>query len=158
VKIRSIAALTVLTLLLTMAIAGPAFAEDVSEVDFDFVPASLTVSAGATVTWTNNGASPHTSTSDSGAWDSGTMDPGDTFSHTFSSAGTFPYHCDFHEAQGMVGTITVEAQGGTTTAPGGGTTLPATGSDSSTGMFLWLGLLFLLSGGFALYLLRRRRA
>ena len=54
-------------------------------------------------------------------------------------------------------TVTVTSGGGTT-EPGPSGTLPATGSDSSTGMFVWLGLMFLFTGGAALYLLRRRRA
>ncbi len=77
----------------------------------DFFSAQVdTVAVGGTVTWTNSGSNPHTSTSDSNIWDSGTVSPGERFSHTFTEAGTFPYHCTFHGAPngvGMAGTIVV---------------------------------------------------
>src|SRR5881628_2453112 len=116
-----------LALLLAVVIGGPASAAtaSVSEVDFDFVPATVTIDVGDTVVWTNNADDPHTSTSDSGLWDSGSMNPGATFSHTFNSTGTFPYHCTFHESLGMVGTVIVQSGGG---GGGGGTTLPSTGA------------------------------
>ena len=89
---------------------GPASAatHGVSEVDFNFVPATVTIGVGDTVTWTNNATDPHTSTSDTGIWDSGSMSPGATFSHTFNSAGSFAYHCTFHQSLGMVGTVIVQ--------------------------------------------------
>jgi len=66
----------------------------------------LAVAAGTTVTWTNNDSIPHTSTSNSGAWNSGTIEPGSSFSAVLSTKGTFPYHCTIHP--GMMGTITVQ--------------------------------------------------
>ena len=65
----------------------------------------LNVMAGAEVTWTNNDSIPHTVTSDTGEFDSNTLEPGQTFSHTFDNAGTFPYHCQIHPT--MSGTIQV---------------------------------------------------
>jgi plastocyanin len=42
-------------------------------------------------------AVPHTVTSDDGTtFDSGTIPVGGTFRHTFTRAGTFPYHCNYH--------------------------------------------------------------
>ncbi|MGQ0815452.1 MAG: carboxypeptidase regulatory-like domain-containing protein [Gemmatimonadota bacterium] len=75
-----------------------------------FQPRDITVSVGATVTWTNRGISQHTVTSDTGIWDSGARNPGATFTRTFSQAGTFPYHCTLHGAPGagMAGTVTVQ--------------------------------------------------
>jgi plastocyanin len=81
----------------------------VSETEYQFTAKSITINQGDTVTWTNNGSIPHTSTSDSGVWDSGSMNPGTSFSFTFNSAGSFPYHCSFHQNLGMVGTVTVNA-------------------------------------------------
>jgi len=155
VRMRSIVALVGLAMLLTLAVGGPASAATtgVSEVDFDFVPATVTIGVGDTVLWTNNSSDVHTSTG--GSWDSGTMNPGATFSHTFSSAGTFPYHCTFHQSLGMVGTVIVQAGGG---GGGGGGTLPSTGISDSAAPFVWVGLLFLLAGGALLFVLRRRRA
>jgi len=69
-------------------------------------PNPITVSTGTTVTWMNNDSITHTSTSSTGTWDSGTMAPGASFSHTFASAGTFTYHCAIHP--NMVGTVTVQ--------------------------------------------------
>jgi plastocyanin len=78
-----------------------------------FVPDPITIAVGDTVTWTNVTTNiPHTSTSDTGdavSWDSGTVNAGGTFSLTFTTPGTFPYHCTFHQSLGMVGTITVQA-------------------------------------------------
>jgi plastocyanin len=75
------------------------------------------IMVGDIVVWTNNGANTHTTTSGSGCtvaagWDSGNLAPAATFSHTFSSAGSFPYHCTFHCGSGMTGTITVTASTG----------------------------------------------
>jgi plastocyanin len=74
--------------------------------NFSFSPSNLTVSAGTTVTWTNNDAVAHTSTSNSGAWDSGNIAQGGTFSFTFDSTGTYPYHCTPHPQ--MTGQIIVQ--------------------------------------------------
>ena len=152
-RMRSIVALMGLAMLLTLALGGPASAatHGVSEVDFHFVPATITIGLGDTVTWTNNASDPHTSTSDTGIWDSGSMSPGATFSHTFNSAGSFAYHCTFHQSLGMVGTVIVQAGGG------GGGGLPSTGIGDSAVPFVWIGLLFLVSGGALLYVMRRRR-
>jgi plastocyanin len=68
--------------------------------DFQFVPDSVVVPAGGTVTWINCETppqEPHTTTSDSsGVWASADLNPGDRFSHTFDDTGLFPYHCAPH--------------------------------------------------------------
>jgi plastocyanin len=67
---------------------------------FAFSPATLTIKAGTTVTWKNNTSVGHTVTSDDGkSFDSGTSNPiatGATFSFTFTTPGTFAYHCEIH--------------------------------------------------------------
>jgi len=73
---------------------------------FAFNPSSITVSVGTTVTWTNNDSVTHTVTSDTGAFSSGNLNPGQTFSHTFNQAGTFAYHCSIHTS--MHGTVVVQ--------------------------------------------------
>jgi plastocyanin len=70
-----------------------------------FNPASITVTAGTTITWTNKDAIAHTVTSDSNAFDSGTVKSGATFSFTFAAAGTYSYHCIIHPS--MVASVTV---------------------------------------------------
>ena len=74
--------------------------------DNSFAPATMRVTAGSTVTWRNQGASPHTSTGD--AWDSGTVSPGGSFDRAFPDAGSFGYECVFHP--GMEGTVVVTAE------------------------------------------------
>ncbi len=75
-------------------------------VDFGFTPATLTVTVGATVTWTNTGKVDHTVTANGGAFDSGTLSPGASFSFTFKVAGAFAYHCAIHPF--MTGTVIVK--------------------------------------------------
>ena len=71
-----------------------------------FNPPSITVSQGTTITWTNKKNEKHTVTSDDGLLDSGDLDKGKKFSYTFSTAGTFRYHCMHHSA--MRGTVIVQ--------------------------------------------------
>jgi plastocyanin len=71
-----------------------------------FSPATITVSVGTTVTWTNNDATIHTVTSNTGLFESGQLSKGSHFSHTFSTAGTFAYHCSIHPE--MTGTVKVQ--------------------------------------------------
>ncbi|MGH7530589.1 MAG: cupredoxin domain-containing protein [Gemmatimonadales bacterium] len=67
--------------------------------NFAFLPDSILVPVGATVTWINcepEGTEPHTSTADASEWDSPSLNPGARFSHTFTGPGEFPYHCEPH--------------------------------------------------------------
>lgn len=84
---------------------------------FAFMPATMTVPVGTRVVWMNQQPGvPHTVTSDTGVWDSGTLGTGATFAFTFNQPGTFPYHCNIHP--NMHGTITVTAVAAATpTAP-----------------------------------------
>ena len=75
-------------------------------VNFAFSPNTATINANDTVTW-NWVGSPHSSTSDTGVWDSGVFDAGHTFTRAFTSAGSFPFHCTVHPF--MTGTITVQS-------------------------------------------------
>lgn len=63
-----------------------------------FGPASLTVKAGTTVTWTNNDNMVHTVTADDGSFTSSDLNYGDTYSHTFNTVGSVAYHCTYHAA------------------------------------------------------------
>jgi len=71
-----------------------------------YVPNPITVAVGTAVTWTNTDGIAHTVTSNTGVFSSGTLGPGQSFSFTFPSAGTFQYHCSFHA--GMVGSVVVQ--------------------------------------------------
>jgi plastocyanin len=80
---------------------------EVSMEGIAFEPAEVTVSAGDTVTWTNNDSVGHDVTADSfSSGDPGAMGGGDTFEHTFEEAGTFDYVCTVHP--GMEGSVVVE--------------------------------------------------
>jgi plastocyanin len=72
-----------------------------------FTPSTLNVYVNATVTWTNKDAAAHTVTSDAVLFESGSIPSNGTFSYTFTSVGTFHYHCSFHSS--MVGTVVVTA-------------------------------------------------
>jgi plastocyanin len=74
-------------------------------VNFAFKPASASVPVGTVVVWINRDTVSHTTTSDTGAWNSGTLAPGARFKHRFKLVGTFTYHCTIH-AQ-MTASITV---------------------------------------------------
>ena len=80
-------------------------ATEVSVVDVAFEPADIEVPVGTTVDWTNEDPFAHTVTARDGAFDSGTMDGGGTFSQTFYEPGTFEYFCAIHPS--MTGTVTV---------------------------------------------------
>jgi hypothetical protein len=74
--------------------------------NFSFQPSTLTVSAGTAVTWENQDSAPHTVSSNAqGLFDSGTLAPGKKFTFTFSTPGSYGYHCNIHS--GMKGTIVV---------------------------------------------------
>lgn len=74
--------------------------------NFDFAPMSLTVKAGATVTWKNTDGEPHTVTSVDGLFRSGALDTDDTYSFKFAKPGTYKYACSIHPR--MIGTILVK--------------------------------------------------
>lgn len=77
----------------------------VNIVDFLFTPQVLEISVGTTVTWTNSDSAQHTATANDGAFDSGTLAQGDSFSFTFTETGTFDYICAIHP--NMTGQIVV---------------------------------------------------
>lgn len=88
----------------------------------EFSPDTVVIQVGSTVRWTNTSVLPHTVTADpekavrpdnvqlpDGAppFDSGNMDPGAVFVHTFTVPGTYRYVCVPHELAGMVGVVVV---------------------------------------------------
>lgn len=80
---------------------------NISITDNSFSPGSISVKQGTVIKWINNGAMPHTATSDNGStFNSGSISPGGgTYLYTANVTGSFPYHCDFHT--GMTATLTV---------------------------------------------------
>jgi plastocyanin len=133
----------------------------VTIVDFSFSPGTITIDQGDTVTWVNDGPTPHSATSQDGVFDTGIFPAGQSRSHTFNEAGTFAYICTPHP--NMRGTVVVQASqsgggdtegdtggaddtGGTggTAAQDDGPSLPNSGVDA--GALLLLGALMLLLG------------
>ena len=93
--------------LLALPIVAFAATSAVSIQNSAFAPTNTTIKVGDTVTWTNRDAFSHTATSDTGAWDTGVITAGASRSFTFTSAGTFAYHCTIHSF--MKGTVVVQA-------------------------------------------------
>jgi len=124
--------LAALGLVLAAAVVAPLAAapptrgaeHSVAITDGAFGPATLTVSVGDTVTWTNTDDSPHTVTAEGGAFDSGNLDEGLSFSFTFTDPGTYTYVCNYHDE--MRATIVVEAASAASTTNAAPSAAPAT--------------------------------
>jgi len=81
-----------------VAVAAPATAKTVT-VDiknYMFMPMTVTIAEGDTITWTNRDQVPHTVVEKTRAFHSAALDTNDTFSHVFDKAGTFDYFCTLH--------------------------------------------------------------
>lgn len=94
--------------------------QNITIVDFQYIPASITVSIGTKVIWTNNGPSLHTVTSDTNIFNSGNMGVGVKWNYTFNQAGSFPYHCALHPTMhGIVNVTSPNQPPNTPTQPVG---------------------------------------
>src|SRR5829696_8168148 len=95
--------------------------QDVASVsigDNFFDVADIFVEPGTTVYWSNDGQVPHTVTADDGSFDSGQLNPGDSYIVTFLGSGRLSYYCQLHPE--MVGSVTVGGgSGGGEAAPSG---------------------------------------
>ena len=91
-----LAAMATMTTPTTAQSADAADGTQVIIASFQFTPATLTVAAGTTVTWTNNDSLTHTVTANDGSFDSSNLKPGQQFSYTFNTPGTYSYHCALH--------------------------------------------------------------
>ena len=127
-RLYSLVALSILALLVFVPIAGAWQNQQqgamgnskpntwsVSIEDFYFEPANAAVQPGDTIVWTNNGAHPHTVTADDGSFDSGTLQPGQSFSWTFQAPGMVTYHCSIHPS--MTGSVGVGQGAPSTSQP-----------------------------------------
>ena len=169
-RLTSLAALALIgtALLVTSPARAGGTDHAVEIVDFAFSPATLTITAGDTVTWTNGDPIVHTATSTTGAWDSGDLEMGESYSLTFAEPGTYDYLCTPHPS--MTGRIVVLAAASTPTptvpaagspAPaGGGGSLPDVAMDSAGVNAPLVGGIGLVLGAAALSAVawRRRRA
>jgi plastocyanin len=79
---------------------------DVKIDNFSFSPATITVSVGTTVRWTNRDDIPHTVVSERETFKSKTLDTDEQYSYTFTKAGTYGYFCSIHPK--MTGQVVVK--------------------------------------------------
>lgn len=73
--------------------------------DFAFNPSTLSVPVGGQVTFKNLDTASHTASDANGAWDSGNLDTGQSWTYTFTKAGTYKIICKYHPS--MHGVIVV---------------------------------------------------
>lgn len=73
--------------------------------NYAFSPQTVTVKVGSVVTWTQQDEDSHTVAADDKSFASSTLSIGQTYSHTFTSPGTYTYHCAIHPY--MHGTVVV---------------------------------------------------
>jgi amicyanin len=144
-------------LLLASAPSGSRAATHAVDIaDFAFAPAELTIAVGDTVTWTNRDDMIHTATGVTGAWDSGDLALGESYSLTFTAPGTYDYLCTPHPS--MTGRIIVVAAAATPAPSSGGlpnVAMPA--APSSTPLLVALGLIATVAAaGLALRVARVR--
>jgi plastocyanin len=85
---------------------GSSNSNTVSIYNMSFTSPAISIKKGVTVTWTNEDAMQHTVTADDNSFTSGSLGLGDTYTHTFNTAGTFMYHCNLHS--GMNGSVEVK--------------------------------------------------
>jgi plastocyanin len=108
---RKFLLLTLALLAVAAAPATEAATRHVAIARSGFVPASITVTVGDTVTWTNNDSVNRSVVSDTGLFASGLLTPGQSFSYTFIRAATFRYRDGTRT--GERGTVTVRAPAAT---------------------------------------------
>jgi plastocyanin len=89
---------------------GAVAAQDATNVitidNFTFSPKELTIAVGTTVKWVNHDDIPHTIVEKKTTFRSKALDTDDSYSFTFTSAGTFDYFCGLHPH--MVGQVIVK--------------------------------------------------
>jgi len=166
----TLVALVMAVLPMTLAATTPARATThaVEIANFAFAPATLTITVGDTVTWTNQDAVAHTATSTTGVFDSGDLEQGESYSVTFTAPGTYDYLCTPHPS--MTGRVVVlaaatpvpatPAPASATPAPASGSPLPDVAMEREAGINLAqiLGVAFLVLGaGIAAVRVRQQR-
>jgi amicyanin len=76
--------------------SAPVAADSVTIHNFAYGPQVVAVKVGTTVHWTNSDTEAHTVTSNTGAFDSPVLQPGASYSFTFTKPGTYSYYCTIH--------------------------------------------------------------
>jgi len=109
-RARAGCAALIATALLIVGSQARAADAEVTIDNFTFSPQTLTIKAGTKVTWTNRDDIPHTVASATKAFKSPALDTDDSYSFTFTTAGSYEYFCSLHPH--MTGTIVVQAAAG----------------------------------------------
>ena len=108
---RRASAALALSLLILVSVPADARASDTQvtitqsgdTMSLRYDPSSMSVSAGTTITWTNNGSTAITVTSPDGLFDSDSIAPGSSFSYTFDTPGSYRYFCvPFPHMKGVI--------------------------------------------------------
>lgn len=105
---RHLIALIFSCFFLVVSSAGMAEKVTVNIQGFKFLPEKISINKGDSVTWINQDSALHSTTQDSGLWNSN-LERGQSFNFVFNQAGTYTYYCTFHPS--MRGTVTVSDTG-----------------------------------------------
>ena len=96
----------------TASVAGPTVsilsgsAADMGSMFYSPTTITVVIGVNNTITWANNDNAPHTVTANDGSFNSGNLNAGQSWTHTFDTPGTFPYYCSYHPW--MKGTVIVK--------------------------------------------------
>ena len=74
--------------------------------NYTYTPSPVTIKVGQSVAWIDDDQNAHTVTAVDASFDSGNIDNGGTYTHTFIKAGTYAYYCTYHTY--MKGTVIVK--------------------------------------------------
>lgn len=136
--VRRLASVSVLLLALAALWSGVAAAAEIRVTDDGFEPAEVTVAAGETIVWMNGAGREITIVGPDGAWDSGPLAAGETFSIALRQEGTVRYATLDGRA---TGTLVVQGELAGAVAEPAEATLPRTGLGVLPVLLLALGLL-----------------
>jgi plastocyanin len=108
----------ILGVLLAVLLVTPVWADTAVSIEepsadinsWSFDPLQVTIQAGQTITWTNNGMQAHTATANNGAFDTGLIEPGESKTVALAAPGGYEYICTPHPW--MTGNIIVTAAAG----------------------------------------------
>jgi plastocyanin len=96
---------------------------------FKFVPGSVSVHVGDTVTWINHDSVKHSAKANDGTFDTGLLDNGKSAAFKFTRAGTYQYHCSPHPFM----TANIKVVGSGSGGSGGSNNSGTSGNNSSSG-------------------------
>jgi len=100
--------LTTFLFLLTSSVLFSQTTHDVTVQNFSFSPQTLTITTGDIVKWTNISGTHNVRANDNSFYNGSAAPAPWEFTHTFTTAGDFPYYCEPHASMGMTGTIVVQ--------------------------------------------------